>query len=134
MTAFLRGLEQPEYVHTLLNPLPIHGLAVGIVILFAALIARSRPAQVTAILIVLVTAASAWPAAYFGDQAYDRVLSMADQDGGAWLATHAQRADKFVWCYYSLALISLVAALMPRRFPKTAIPLAIFTLLLALAS
>ena len=39
---FLKGLEQPEYVHVLLNPLPVYGLALGLVALTIALALR-RP-------------------------------------------------------------------------------------------
>src|SRR5881398_2468776 len=131
MGAFFRALEQPEYVHTLINPLPVYGLLVAMIALLIGLLLRNRAVQLTGLILVLLTAASAWPAAHFGDEAYDRVLSMADQDGDAWLAAHAHRADKFVWCYYALALISAAAAIVPRRFPSTAVPLAILTLLVA---
>ena len=34
---FLRGLRQPEYVHVLLNPLPVYGLLISWIALIAAL-------------------------------------------------------------------------------------------------
>jgi hypothetical protein len=79
-------------------------------------------------------AASAWPAAYYGDEAYDRVLSMSDSDGTAWLAAHAHRADKFIWFFYALAVISAAAIVAPIKFPKIARPLTILTLALAFGS
>lgn len=134
MNAFLRALQQPEYVHTLLNPLPVYGLTLGIVALFVALLVRTRAAQIPALVIVFIAAASAWPVSHFGDEAYDRVLSMSDADGDAWLAAHAHRADKLVWCFYALALVAALALFLPRKFPKTALPLAVVTLLLSLTS
>ncbi len=134
MNAFFRALEQPEYVHTLINPLPIYGLALGVVALIIALFLRNRTAQIPALAVIFIAAASAWPAAHFGDEAYDRVLSMSDETGGAWLAAHAHRADVFVWCYYALALVALLALVLPSKFPRTKTPLTILTLLLATVS
>ena len=42
---FLRGLRQPEYVHVLLNPLPVYGLLISWIALIAALISKSRRAH-----------------------------------------------------------------------------------------
>jgi hypothetical protein len=38
---FLRGLRQPEYVHVLLNPLPVYGLLISWIALIAALISKA---------------------------------------------------------------------------------------------
>jgi MFS superfamily sulfate permease-like transporter len=130
MNSFFQALErQPEYVHTLLNPIPVYGLALGLIALIVALVLRNRSAQIPGLVIVLIAAVSAWPVAYFGDEGYDRVLSMSDEAGSAWLAAHAHRADILVWFYYALALIALLALFLPRKFPKTQIPLVIVTLL-----
>ena len=45
--AGLQGLP-PEYVHVLLNPLPVYGLAIGVLALCAGLLARSRQLQLLA--------------------------------------------------------------------------------------
>ena len=76
-----RDFSQPEYIHVLLNPLPVYGLATGCLGLFIALILRSRRGQIATLVVVLLTAASAWPVKEYGEQAYDRVLSMTDADG-----------------------------------------------------
>ncbi|MEY2491622.1 MAG: hypothetical protein QOH24_573, partial [Verrucomicrobiota bacterium] len=49
MNAFLRLLEQPEYVHTLINPLPVYGVGVGVIALILALFLRNRAAHITAL-------------------------------------------------------------------------------------
>ena len=36
----LRDLQQPEYVHVLLNPLPVYGLLIGLIGLVLGLIFR----------------------------------------------------------------------------------------------
>jgi hypothetical protein len=42
LEGFLKGLEQPEYIHVLINPLPVYGLAMGLVGLSIGLALRSR--------------------------------------------------------------------------------------------
>ncbi|MDB6147162.1 MAG: hypothetical protein QOI34_1932 [Verrucomicrobiota bacterium] len=125
--ALLRGLRQPEYVHVLINPLPIYGLAMGLVGLSIALIMRSRRAQIATLVIVFVSAASAWPVFEFGEQGYDRVLSMADQDGQAWLEAHQHRAEQLIFFFYALACVSALAIALPIKIPKSSLALAIVT-------
>jgi glucan phosphoethanolaminetransferase (alkaline phosphatase superfamily) len=134
MNPFFRALQQPEYLHILLNPLPVYGLALGLIALLFALFLRDRRAHLTALSIVFIAAVSAWPVAHYGEEAYDRVLSMSDQDGDAWLASHAHRADKFVWLYYALAVIAALALILPRKFPRTGLPLIIAALVLGCVS
>ncbi|MBA2623186.1 MAG: hypothetical protein H0U88_06130 [Chthoniobacterales bacterium] len=130
----LRDLRQPEYVHTLLNPLPIYGLGLGLVGLLIALCLRSRAAQVTALFLILISAASAWPAVYFGEQAKSQILMLADEDGRAWLADHEKRAERLQYFFLALALVTVAALLVPKKWPRAAIPLVVATVVLALCS
>lgn len=121
----LRDLRQPEYIHVLINPLPVYGLAVSFIGLIIALIKRSRPAQVATLLIVFLSALSAWPVAEYGDQAYDPVLSMSDEPGQAWLKEHKARADQLIGFFYVLAALSAAALVVPLKWPKSSLPLII---------
>lgn len=125
-------LKQPEYLHVILNPLPVYGLGMGVLALVTAMVLRSRPAHIVALLIVFVSALSAWPVAEFGEQAYDRIESASDHNGYLWLDAHAQRASKGVLVFYALAAVALVALVAPWKSPETAKPLTFVTLVLAL--
>ena len=127
---FLRGLRQPEYVHVLLNPLPVYGLLISWIALVAALILKSRRALIVTLLLVFITSMSAWPVYEFGQQGYDRVLAMTDDDGHAWLDEHQERAEKVIYIFYALAALSAAAILIPLRWPKSSAPLAISVVLL----
>jgi hypothetical protein len=131
---FLRGLRQPEYVHVLLNPLPVYGLLISWIGLIVALILKSRRAQITALILVIVTSLSAWPAFEFGEEGYDRVLAMTDEDGHAWLDEHMHRAEQFIYIFYALAALSAAAIVIPFKWPKSSLPLAISVLLLGAAA
>ena len=130
----LRDLRQPEYVHTLLNPLPIYGLAVALLALVIALFVRSRAAQVTALVLVLICASSAWPVMVFGERAYNNVLTLSDDDGRAWLEAHEQRAERLAPVFYALAGVAAAAIFAPIKWPRSALPLAIAAILLAICA
>ncbi len=125
----LRDLRQPEYIHVLINPLPVYGLTMGWIGLIIAFFLRSRRAQITTLIIVLVCAASAWPVYEYGEQAEDPVISMADKDGQAWLAEHKDRAEDLIYFFYALALLSAAAIAAPMKWPKSSGPLLIVVIL-----
>ncbi len=127
----LEHLSNPEYVHALLNPLPVYGLAAGVLGLVVALIAQSRAARITAFVIIFVCALSAWPVFEYGEKGYDRVLAMADTDGAAWLKEHMARADKLIYLFYALAALSAVAFAVEWKAPRAAVPVALVIILLA---
>jgi hypothetical protein len=126
----LRDLRQPEYIHVLLNPLPVYGLAMGWIGLIIALLLRSRRAQIATLALVLISSASAWPTYEFGEQAYDRVLTMTDEVGHAWLDEHRDRGEDLIWIFYALAILSALAITVPGKWPKFSAPLSIAVLVL----
>jgi hypothetical protein len=130
----IRGLRQPEYIHVLLNPLPVYGLLISWIGLVAAVISKSRRAQIVTLILVFITSISAWPVFEFGQQGYDRVLAMTDDDGHAWLDEHEARAEKVIYIFYALAALSAVAIIVPLRWPKFAVSLAFLVVLLGAAA
>jgi hypothetical protein len=130
----LRSLRQPEYVHVLLNPLPVYGLLLAWVGLIIAFLLKSRRAQVATLVLVLISSVSAWPVYEFGQQAYDRVLSMADEDGQRWLDEHRDRAEDLIWIFYALAALSAIAIAAPIKWPKASVPFVIAVIFLSAAT
>ena len=132
--SIFRGLQQPEYVHVLLNPLPVYGLLVAWIGLVVAFFSKSRPAQIATLVLVLICSFSAWPVYEFGKQGYDRVLSMTDEDGERWLDEHQDRAEDLIWIFYALAVLSAIAIAAPIKWPKSSGPLAIAVIFLSAAT
>ena len=130
----LRDLRQPEYLHVLLNPLPIYGLLIALLGLISATYLRSRGGQLTSLILIFASALSVCPVVYHGEQAFDRILVMADDDGRAWLEAHEERAEKLMYVYYALALVSAAAIFGPKRWPGSSRPLVYLTMLFTLAS
>jgi hypothetical protein len=127
-------LGKPEYVHVLLNPLPVYGLAIGILGLIIALLLRTRGARVTALALVMVSAASACPVYYYGEAGYDRVKTMIDEAGDKWLEEHMRRGEQLIYVFYVVAALSAVGIITEFVVPKAAVPIAIATLILAAAN
>jgi hypothetical protein len=128
----LKGLDQPEYIHVLINPLPVYGLAMGLIGLIIGLLMRSREARVVAISLILIAAASAWPVLHYGQQGYDRVKGMSDPEGERWLDEHMRRAEELVYVFYAVGVFALVSIGAEWKRSRAALPLAIGTLVLTL--
>jgi hypothetical protein len=130
----IKHLANPEYLHVLLNPLPIYGLAVALLGLLISLIRPTPNARVIALALVFVSSASAWPVYHYGEAASDRVEARADEAGGKWLDEHRSRAEHLIYIFYAVAVLSAVAIAAEFKLPRSAVPLAIATLILASAN
>lgn len=134
MNYFLQTLKQPEYIHALLNPLPVYATAMGVLGLLIALLLRSRAAQGVASGIVLIGCLSIWPVMEYGDRAADRVKAMSNADGQKWLHEHDERADAAPWVFYPTGVLAVAAIIALWKFPKAARWLTLLALLGAMAA
>ena len=107
----------PEYLHVVLNHLPLFGLLIGGTLLFAALIRKSAELRGAALVVVALSALSAWPVAEAGESGFDRVQSMSNADGLKWLKEHEARADKAVPVVYVTAALAAAALVAARKKP-----------------
>jgi len=112
-----KALQQPEYVHVLLNHFPITGLFMAWVFLIATLLFNQRAGQVLSLAMIVLLALSAWPVAHYGEAGYDRVLSMSDDAGEQYLKRHAELANRWLFVYYLTAAAAVVALLVGWRKP-----------------
>ncbi len=130
MNTFLQHLRDPEYMHVLLNPLPVYGLAFGTLALALALLLRNYRVSVAALVLVFVGAISAWPVYQYGESAYDRVKSMSDSAGEQWLDEHMARGEKMIWLFYVLAGVAAIGVGAVLKWPRTSFAITVGTLVL----
>jgi dolichol kinase len=130
----LQHLQQPEYVHVLLNPLPVYATAMGVLALTIGLLMRSKQAQTVALIVVIVGCASAYPVLRYGQRGYDRVYAMSNSEAQQWLDLHMQRAERFVYVFYATGIVALATLVAMSKFPQAAISLAMVTLIMAALS
>jgi len=129
----LSELQQPGYLHVLINHLPIIGTAMGALGLVVALIMRQRIALIPVLAIVLVSGISAWPVDATGEAAYSAIYRVSDDAGRDWLDEHRERADRSIWAFYAMAGLAALALVVPLRWPRASVPLAAATAVAAIA-
>ncbi len=127
-------LQAPGYLHVLINHLPIIGTAVGLLGLIVGLLLRSRIALLPALAILIFSGLSAWPVYVTGSHAYRPIMKIADETGRDWLNAHMERADRVTWIFYVMAGVATIAAVVPIKWPKSALPLGLLTALAAVAA
>jgi uncharacterized membrane protein len=134
MNILRQHLSDPEYLHILINPLPVYGLAVGMLALGLALILRHQRVSIAALVLVFITALSAWPTYHYGEAGYDRVKAMSDPAGEQWLDEHMARGEKLIWAFYVLAGVSAVGVGTVAKWPRASIAVCAATFVLASAT
>src|SRR5438128_8204027 len=130
MNILRQHLSDPEYIHILINPLPVYGLAVGMLALVLALILRNQRVTIAALILVFVCALSAWPTYHYGESAYDRVKAVSDPAGEQWLDEHMARGEKMIWLFYVLAGVAAIGVGAVVKWPRTSFVIAVGTLVL----
>ncbi len=132
---FLRQAgQEPEYGHVLLNHLPLTGLLVAGLVLGMGALARHRGTVLVGLVLVSACALTAWPTYVLGEAGFDRVLSMTDRAGEAYLKHHQALAERWVWLYYVTAGAALVALGVAWKWPRSIRVCAAVVVLLVLAS
>lgn len=134
MQSFLEALKQPEYVHVLLNHLPLAGLFAALLGLLGALALRHGAGVRLGIALVSLFALSAWPVSEFGEEGFDRVLSLTDDDGAAYLKHHKDLADRWVFLFYVTAGVGTLGLAASWKWPKSLMPCAGIVAVLAASS
>ncbi len=120
MADLAKALQQPEYVHVLLNHLPITGLFVAWIGLIVAVALNNPFGTRLALVLVALLSLSVWPVAHYGEEAYDRVLSMSDDVGGQYLEHHQALAERWIFLYYVTAVAAVAALVVGWKWPRGA--------------
>ncbi len=121
-----------EYVHTLLNPIPVYGLALGALSLVLALLARNKTAQVISLILIVLCSAAAWPVLYYGQHGYNHLFPQLDTESQQWLDVHMHRAEQFIYTFYATAILGVATLACFKKFTKAARTLSRVTLLVSL--
>ena len=130
MNIVWQHLSDPEYLHIIINPMPVYGLAIGVLALALALILRNQRVTIAALVLVFVSALSAWPTYHYGEAGYDRVKAMSDPAGEQWLDEHMARGEKMIWLFYVLAGVAAVGVGAVLKWPRTSFAITLGTLVL----
>ena len=127
-TTLWQHLSDPEYVHVLINPLPVYGLSIAVLALVLALFLRTQRLTIAALVLVFVCSMSAWPTYNYGEAAYDRIKAMSDPAGEQWLDEHMARGMKMIWMFYVLAGVAAVGVVGIVKWPRITFAVTVGTL------
>jgi hypothetical protein len=130
-TVLREHLSDPEYLHVLINPLPVYGLAIATLGLVLALVLRNQRVTIAALVLVFVSALSAWPTYHYGEAGYDRVKALSDPAGEQWLDEHMARGEKLIWAFYVLAGMAALGIGVITKWPRTSAAICATTLVWA---
>ncbi len=134
MGTISRLLQQPEYVHAAINHFPLIGVFIAMLALLGGMVTRSRAGTYVGLVLLALTAISVWPVVEYGEAGYDRVLSMSDDIGQAYLKHHAQLADRLAFLYYITAGVAALTAGLSFKWVKLLLPGSVLCLVLACGS
>ena len=129
----LGHLHQPEYLHVLLNPMPVYGMAAGAFMLIISLLRQERDSSPILSWLVLVAIVTGF-VFHYGEKGYDRVLAMSNAEARDWLDVHMHRAEMLVYFFYIVGVTAVASLLARKRRPKIGRTLEWVTAILALIS
>lgn len=133
LQALLMHLKQPEYIHVLINPLPLYGMAAGAFMLVMSWLLKSPQEQKAALLWIALMGVATWFVVRYGMKGYDRVFAMStSEDAQQWLKVHMSRAEKSMYVFYLTGFIALLALMTPSTKEKLSKILVGITLVLTL--
>ena len=104
-----QSTRDPEYAHLLLEPLPLYGIGIGLLFLFAAALFRERKSRLLALLLICVSAGSVWPYVSLREQAQPRIIATHDPSYGPLIREQTDRRHSIAWVFYALTIISGLA-------------------------
>lgn len=131
---WIAELQNPAYLHAVINHFPIIGSIFGAFALAVALLMRNRSALLPGLLITTIAGIAAWPTYLTGSSAYKPIRKIADDSGIDWLDLHMDHADEATWVFYIMAGFAFLALLTLSKWPKLATALSAIALIAALVS
>lgn len=118
LTTLWQSICDPEYLHLLLEPLPLYGLGIGLTFLVVSFMFGEAKCRMLALAIIGVSCASVWPYIDLRDKATPRILATRSPDFASLIQEQTQRRKDWAWPYYTMSLCSF-ATLAASRSPKS---------------
>lgn len=118
LTTLWQSICDPEYLHLLLEPLPLYGLGIGLTFLIVSFMFGEAKCRMLALGIICVSCASVWPYNDLREKATPRIIAMRSPDLAPLIQEQTQRRRDWSLPYYAMALLSLTT-LAASRYPKS---------------
>ncbi len=109
LTSLWHSLEDAEYLHLLLEPVPLFGLFFGLLFLIAATALRQSMLKMMALIVIALACLSVQPALQLRIKAEPRVLALQDAAFHPLIKQQTERRTSAAWIYYGLAALCVIA-------------------------
>jgi len=117
LTTLWQSIRDPEYLHLLLEPLPLYGLGIGLTFLIVSFVFGEARSRLLALGIICVSCASVWPYIDLRDKATPRIIATRAPDFAGLILEQTQRRKDWSWPYYVMTVLS-GTGLLASRSPK----------------
>ena len=117
LTTLWQSIRDPEYLHLLIEPLPLYGLGLGLMFFIVAFVVGERRCRLVALALVCVSCASVWPYTDLRAKATPRIIATRPPEYASVIREQTQRRVDWNWPYYAMTLFSLIA-LFTSQSPK----------------
>ena len=115
LSALWTSLGDAEYSHLLLEPLPLYGIALGLVFLVGGYLIKDIRARFFALGIIAACSFSVGPYAFMRSKSMPDVLKITDAAYHPLIQAQAERRLSTRWLYYTIGVISIAAAAIGHR-------------------
>jgi hypothetical protein len=110
-----QSVRDPEYAHLLLEPLPLYGLATGLILLTVATLVGETKSRLLALVLMCLACASVGPYLSFRLSAMPRILATRPVAVGPQIERQTHLRQQVAWAYYLMSGACLVALGMAGR-------------------
>lgn len=111
LTTLWQSLCDPEYLHLLLEPLPLYGLGIGLTLLIISFVFGDAKSRWLSLAIICVSCASVWPYNDLRGKAMPRILATRAPEFAPLIQEQTQRHKDWSWPYQVMTLLSAIAML-----------------------
>ena len=115
LKVMMSHLKQPEYIHVIINVMPLVGMGLGAALLLAGLRLESEGMREAGLALVVLAGVITFPTVKFGQHAYDRLYEQIPMEAQQWLDVHMSRAEKLQWFFYLTAALAAWALVSSRK-------------------
>ena len=109
LTTLWQSIRDPEYLHLLIEPLPLYGLGIGLMFFIIAFVFGERRCRLLALALICVSCASVWPYTDLRSKATPRILATRPPEYASVIQEQTSRRREWNWPYYVMTLFSVVA-------------------------
>lgn len=99
------SLRDAEYLHLLLEPLPLYGGFCGVLLLLVAQWGGESKSRLLALLLITASCASVWPYQNLRASAEPRIVATRDPALKPFIDRQSARRQGFNWAFYLMAVV-----------------------------